>query len=302
MTEQHDESKALPALVGDGVPLERVKRLPMLRSLSLLGRAALTTLMIIVVAVVLLPIVIPFDPTTQSLTLRNHAPFTAREGSWFPYVLGTDNLGRDVFIRLLYGGRTSLMVGALAVLISGTIGVVIGMVSAYRGGWVDALLLQVMDVMFAFPSLVLALFVLFVAGPSLPGLIIVLAVTRWMIYARVARSLVLPLRTSAYVEAARLTGAKGARILFRHVLPNIAPSIVVLSTLEVAAVVLAEAGLSFLGLGVQPPGSSWGLMIADARGGMTTAWWGVTFPGLALLLTIWSVNVLAQEVQKEGAL
>ncbi len=251
-------------------------------------------LIVLVFSAVFAPWVVPFDPDDQSLFMRNMPPMTMPEdGGSIPHFLGTDQLGRDELSRLIFGGRISLAVGLVSVLVSGTAGTVLGLLAGYYRGVVDDVIMRLVDVQMGFPSLLLALFVLYVVGGGVVNVIFILAVTRWMVYARVTRGLVLTYRENVFIEAARATGATDRRIILRHLLPNLLSPIVVLATLEVAYMILTEAALSFLGLGIQPPQSSWGLMLSQGRQYITTAWWLVTFPGLAILLTALSLNLLA---------
>nr|MBA2595188.1 ABC transporter permease [Chloroflexia bacterium] len=251
-------------------------------------------LIILAISAVFAPWVTPFDPDDQSLFMRNMPPMTMPEaGGSIPHILGTDQLGRDELSRLIFGGRISLAVGLVSVLVSGTAGTILGLLAGYYRGVVDDVIMRLVDVQMGFPSLLLALFVLYVVGGGVVNVIFILAVTRWMVYARVTRSLVLTYRENVFIEAARATGATDRRIILRHLLPNLLSPIVVLATLEVAYMILTEAALSFLGLGIQPPQSSWGLMLSQGRQYITTAWWLVTFPGLAILLTALSLNLLA---------
>jgi peptide/nickel transport system permease protein len=256
--------------------------------------AALVFLIVLILGTILAPVVMPFDPELQSLMLRNKPPMTAAEdGGAIPHLLGTDQLGRDLLSRLLLGARVSLLVGFIGALFSGVVGVTLGLTAGYYRGWVDDLIMRFVDIQMGFPSLMTALLVLYVLGPGMWKVILVLAVTRWMVFARVTRSLVLSLREEIFVEAAQTVGCSDRRILFRHVLPNLLSPLLVLATLEVATMILTEASLSFLGLGIQPPQSSWGLMLAQGRSYVTTAWWLVTFPGLIILLTALSLNLVA---------
>ncbi len=256
--------------------------------------AAVVFLLLLVLAAVFAPFVAPFDPSAQSLLLRNKPPTTAvTDGEPFPHLLGTDPLGRDQLSRLIFGARISLAVGALSVVISGIAGTVLGLLSGYHRGVFDDLIMRAVDIQMAFPSLLLALLVLYALGASIWNVILVLAVTRWTIYARMARGVVLSLRENVYVEAARAIGCRDRRVLFVHILPNMLAPLLVLGTLETATLILSEASLSFLGLGIQPPDTSWGLMLAEGRQYIRTAWWLVTFPGLAILLTALSLNLLA---------
>jgi peptide/nickel transport system permease protein len=240
------------------------------------------------------PWVAPFPPNEQSLFMRNMPPMTMPEdGGPIPHFLGTDQLGRDELSRLIYGGRVSLAVGLVSVIVSGTIGTILGLLAGFYRGPVDDVIMRLVDIQMGFPSLLLALFVLYVIGGGVLNVIFVLAITRWMVYARVTRGLVLSYRENVFVEAAKATGCNDRRIIFRHLAPNLISPIIVLATLEVAYIILTEAALSFLGLGIQPPQSSWGLMLSQGREYVTTAWWLVTFPGLCILFTALALNLLA---------
>lgn len=271
--------------VGPGLIARRLLREPV----TLLS---LIVLVVIVGAALGAPVVAPHDPYRQSIMDRNLPPFTpAAQG--VPHLLGTDFLGRDQLSRLIYGARVSLAVGAFSVALSGTLGVVLGLLAGYFGGRTDTLIMRIVDIQMALPTLLLALVILYAAGASFWNVILVLSVTRWMVYARVTRSLTLTLRETVFVEAVRAVGASDVRIIFRHMLPNILSPVLVLATVEVAGVILTEASLDFLGLGIQPPESSWGLMLAQSRQYITSAWWLVLFPGLAILLTTLAFNLVA---------
>jgi peptide/nickel transport system permease protein len=253
---------------------------------------ALVFLVLVVVAALAAELVSPHDPYAQSLMARNMEPMSAAEKG-IPHLLGTDFLGRDQLSRMIFGARVSLAVGFVSVAISGTFGVILGLVAGYFGGRVDSIIMRIVDVQMAFPTLLLALVILYSAGASFWNVIIVIGITRWMIYARVARSLTLTLRESVFVEAIRAVGSSHKRIIFGHLLPNILSPVLALATLEMASVILTEAALDFLGLGIQPPESSWGLMLSQGRQYMTSAWWLVTFPGLAILLVTLAFNLVA---------
>ena len=236
----------------------------------------------------------PYDPLAQNLRMRNKPPLTpAAQLNDFPHLLGTDALGRDLLSRLIYGSRISLSVGLSSAIVSGVIGIFLGLMAGYFGGKIDTFIMRFVDLQMSFPFLLLALLVLLAIGPGFWNIVLILALVRWMVYARVARGLVLAYRESAFVDGARITGNSDWRIIFRHLLPNVASPLLILATLEMAELILGEASLSFLGFGVQPPTPSWGLMINEGTQYVSTAWWLVTFPGLAILLTTLSLNLIA---------
>jgi peptide/nickel transport system permease protein len=240
----------------------------------------------------------PHDPYAQSIRTRMKPPMTpaVQEGAP-PYILGTDQLGRDVLTRLIYGARISLTVGIATALFSGTVGVTLGLIAGFYRGRIDDFIMRLVDLQMSLPGLLLALFVLYALGPGFQNLILVMIITRWMVYARITRGMMLSLRERPFVEAARALGCTDRRLILLHMLPNLFSPIIVLATLEIATMMLALAALDFLGLGIQPPDSSWGLMLAQGREYITSAWWQVTFPGLAILLTALSFNVLATWVR-----
>ena len=263
-----------------------------------LALAALVFLVAVAIVTLFAGVVSPYDPLEQHLARRTLPPFSAAIGdAWFPHVLGTDELGRDVFSRLLHGGRVSVAVGLGGALISGLVGVALGLIAGFYRGWIDDLIMRAVDVMMAIPTLLLALFILFILGGGFFNMILVLALLRWMIFARLTRSMVLSFRESSFVASAKAVGCKNSRIILRHLLPNMISAIAVLFTLEVAIFILNEAALSFLGFGIQPPQSSWGLMIARGRNYLDSAWWLITFPGLAIFLTTLSLNLVANWVR-----
>jgi peptide/nickel transport system permease protein len=285
----------------DALASQRPRRSTMALYVSALVRdpvtlAAALFLVLLVLSAIFAPVIAPFDPEKQSLMLRNQPPGTESDGV-LPHLLGTDQLGRDLISRLLFGARISLAVGVASVTVSGIFGVVLGLIAGYYRGVVDDIIMRLVDTQMGFPSLLMALVVLYIVGSGVWNVIFVLAVTRWMVYARVTRGLVLSHREMVFVEAAQALGCSDRRILFLHILPNLVSPLLVLATLEVSTMILTEASLSFLGLGIQPPQSSWGLMLAQGRSYVTTAWWLVTFPGIAILLTALSLNLLATWVR-----
>jgi peptide/nickel transport system permease protein len=230
-------------------------------------------------------LVSPYAPTAQNLRDRLQAPSAS-------HLLGTDNLGRDILSRVIHGARISLVVGILGVLLSGSVGVLLGLLAGYFGGVWDAVVSRVADVQQAIPFLILAIAVAVIVGPSLQNIIMVLAVTTWVSYFRVVRAEGLAVRESTLVEAARVLGAGSSRIVFRHVLPNVSASIIVIASLMVANMIIFEASLSFLGLGVPPPTPTWGRMVFEGVQYVDSAWWLSLFPGLAIVLTVLAINLV----------
>jgi len=249
-----------------------------------------------VVAVVILsavgaPLVTVFDPIEQDINQRLKEPGW-RNAAGQAHVLGTDHLGRDILARIIYGSRVALVVGLSAVLISGVLGMAIGLVSGYFGGKVDDFFMRLADIQLAFPFILLAIAVIGVLGPSLRNIIVVIGVSSWVVYARVVRGEVLSIREREFVQAAIALGSRDGRVVLRHVLPNAFTPWLVVATLDMARVIVIESALSFLGLGVQPPTPTWGGMLADGRVYLSTAWWLATFPGLAILVTVLGINLL----------
>jgi peptide/nickel transport system permease protein len=238
-----------------------------------------------VLAAIFAPLLAPDDPNQVLLAQRLLAP-----GGH--HLLGTDALGRDVLSRVIYGARVSLLVAAGAVLVGGVTGVALGMIAGWRGGWLGAVLMRVVDVVLSVPFFLLAILVVAVLGPSLLNVVLCLALVRWPRYARVAHSATLQARGRGFVRAATATGAPPWWILLRHVLPEVLPVAIVVGTLELGLMVIYEASLSFLGLGVQPPTASWGSILSDGQQYIASAWWLATFPGIALFLLVLAVNLL----------
>ncbi len=244
----------------------------------------------VIVAVVLCiavaaPLLARHDPTQVAFDRPLRPPAWISGGAW-AFALGTDSLGRDVLSRVIYGSRVSVIVGVCAVSVASMIGVSVGLLAGYFGGTLDAIIGRVVDTVLSVPFIVLALAVVGVLGPSLVNLIVVLGAVGWVSYARVVRGDVLSVRTREYVQAAAAIGQTERWIILRHILPNVAPSVIVLATLDVATVIIAESALSFLGLGVQPPTVTWGSMLADGRQYVATAWWLAVAPGMAITITV----------------
>ncbi|OQY34784.1 MAG: diguanylate cyclase [Spirochaetaceae bacterium 4572_59] len=232
------------------------------------------------------PVLAPMDPLEQHIELRKSAPFTNG------YILGTDDLGRDLLSRLIYGARISMIIGVISVSISLFFGVIIGMISAYYGGIVDKIIMRLIDMMLAFPYILLTIVIVAVLGPSLTNAMIAIGISQIPSYARVVRASVLAEKENDYVLAERALGASDRELMFGSILPNCLAPISVQATLGVGTAILDSAALSFLGLGAQPPTPEWGLMIASSKEFITSAWWIVTFPGIATLLAVLGFNLL----------
>jgi peptide/nickel transport system permease protein len=252
---------------------------------------AIFILLCVTIAALFGPWLSPLDPNRQDIMRRLADPMTmGRQGTFW---LGTDGLGRDVFSRLLYGARISLMVGICAIAVGGTIGVIAGLLSGYFGGWIDDVVMRLGDIQLAFPFILLAIMFLVILGPGVMNIIIVLGIGQWVTYARIVRAQTLSLREKEYVEAARALGDSTFLIIFRTILPNIVAPLTVIASFNVASVILSEASLSFLGLGVPPTVPTWGAMLADSRDQlMANKWWLAFFPGMAIVLTVLSFNIL----------
>src|SRR5438094_976364 len=252
------------------------------------GKGAIAGLVILAALVVLAlaaPLIAPFDP----IKVSNDALFSPG----VPYYLGSDQYGRDIFSRILYGARISLVIGLISVGIAASLGVTIGLVAGYYGGWVDSLLMWVINVMLAVPGILLALAIVTIRGtPSLTNLMIAVGIAGVPTYARLVRGSVLAAKENLYVDAARVIGAPTRTILVRHLLPNVIAPVIVAATLGTGTAILAAAALSFLGLGSQPPAPEWGRMLSEGRAYLRDQWWISTFPGLAIMLTVLAMNLL----------
>ncbi|HYR41078.1 MAG TPA: ABC transporter permease [Methylomirabilota bacterium] len=256
--------------------------------------AAILGLLVLVAALgaaLLAPVLSPGDPVKNDLLGRLSPPMWL-DGGDRAHPLGTDTLGRDVLSRLLHGARVSLWIGLTAVMMAAILGVPIGLWTGYRGGWPDDLFMRLGEIQLAFPVLLLGIALLAVLGASLVNLILVLGVSGWITYARIVRGETLSLKERGFVEAARALGAPDRYLIFRHILPNVWASIVVVATFSIARVIIAEASLSFLGLGLPPPAPSWGAMLDEGRNYLTTGWWLALFPGLAILLVVLGINLV----------
>jgi len=246
--------------------------------------------LLLIAVAVLAPVIVPYDPGSVETARLLEPPSAAH---W----LGTDELGRDVLSRMIYGARISLMVGFIAVGIATLIGVIVGAVSGYYGGWVDELMMRFVDVMLTFPSFFLILAVIAMLEPSIVNVMVVIGITGWMGVARLVRAEFLSLKERDFVAAARSIGQSDAIIIFRHILPNAMAPVLVSATLGIAGAILTESALSFLGIGVQPPTPSWGSILTEGKNYIEFAWWLSLFPGLAILVTVLGYNLLGESLR-----
>jgi peptide/nickel transport system permease protein len=251
---------------------------------------ALLTFLLVVPAL-FAPLVAPYDPLKGSLAKRLKPPVW-QQGGTIEHPLGTDKLGRDMLSRIIYGARVSLMVSLIAIVVGGIIGTSLGLISGYFGGRVDALIMRLVDISLALPTILLALVLVAAVGPSFGTVVAVLVVLLWARYARLVRGEALSVKERDFIARARVAGASHTRIMSRYIFPNVVNSLIVLATLQVGYVILLESALSFLGAGLPRPTPAWGLMIADGRELIVTAWWVSMFPGLAIMLTVLALNLL----------
>ncbi len=255
--------------------------------------AAAGVVVLFVLAALFAPWISPQDPYDSDLLRRLQPPVWMEGGEW-AYALGCDALGRDLLSRIIHGTRISIFIGAAVVLIATGLGIVTGLLSGYLGGWVDSVISRVVDILLAFPYLLFAIGLMAMMGPGLQNIIIALAYKEWVIPCRLVRGETLALRSVEYVEAARAVGASPRYIMLREILPNILSPVIVVSTIRMAHVIILEASLSFLGIGVQPPTASWGSLVADGRSFIWDAWWISTFSGFAILILVLAINVASQ--------
>ncbi len=248
------------------------------------------TVLIVAIAV-FAPLLAPHPPNKINASALLKPPAFEQGGS-IRFPMGTDNLGRDLFSRIVYGSRVSLLVGFFSVIVAGCIGCFLGLLAGYCGGWIDSVVMRFSDAFLAIPRVLLSLVVLSVMAPGMLTLIFVIGVTNWVVYARLIRGEVLVLKELDYVKAARIMGCGNRRILFRHILPNVFSSVIVISTLSVAQSIILEASMSFLGLGIQPPTVSWGGILADGRNYLASNWWVATFPGVAITVSVVGIMFL----------
>lgn len=253
--------------------------------------------LLVVFAAAFAPLLARHEPTKTNLGRRLMAPVWTDARSHPEHPLGTDSLGRDLLSRILYGARASLGIGLAATSLAGLVGITSGLLTGYYGGWVDRIIMRVADVQLAFPGILLALAVLAVLGPSTVNLIIVLALSHWVTFARLVRGEVMALKFRDFVTSAMALGASDLRVIMRHLIPNLVTSLTVIFTVSLTRMIIAESSLSFLGFGVQPPTPTWGGMLGDGRGYLARAWWVSTIPGFALLITVLGINLMGDWIR-----
>ena len=286
-------SDALPEDEGHRIAESPVRRALHRFASNRLAVASSVVVLVFLVMAVAAPLIAPHDPYEQDLFRRLQPPFWLEGGDW-SYLLGCDALGRDLLSRIIYGARISIFVGVVVVAVATTIGIIAGLAAGYLRGWVDIAISRLVDILLGFPYLIFAIALIAMIGPGLHNIILALVYKEWVIPCRVVRGETLAAREVEYVEAARALGAGNRHIMLREILPNILSPVIVVSTIRIANIIILEASLSFLGLGVQPPTPSWGSMVADGRAYMLDAWWVSTFPGVAILLLVLSINVASQ--------
>jgi peptide/nickel transport system permease protein len=251
--------------------------------------AGLIILVIIVLGTIFASLITPYDPQSQEFDILQPPSVT--------HILGTDDLGRDLFTRIVFGARISILVGIVTVSISMVIGVGMGLLSGYYGGWIDTVLMRYIDLQWAFPNFIIAVYLVAVFGTGLSNVIVAVSLAFLDDFARITRGMVLTIREEEYVIAAKSLGASDLQIMLRHILPNAMAPLIVQATISVSYAILAEAGLSFLGLGVQPTTPTWGLIVSDSRTFFSRAWWLGVFPGLAIMITVLSINFLGDALR-----
>jgi peptide/nickel transport system permease protein len=235
------------------------------------------------------------DPAKQDLRHRLAPPVWAVEGEWL-HPLGTDHLGRDLWARIVYGTRITVLIAGGAVLVAGLLGTVLGLIAGFSGGWVDEVIMRVADIQLSFSPILLVIAIMAVIGPGISNVILVLGLVSWVQYARVVRGETLLIKETPYIEAARSVGLSRGRIMWRHILPNVLPSLLVISAVNSSQQILNEAALSFLGLGVKPPTPAWGSMLAEGQSYFQVAWWNAFFPGLAILFAVLAINMIGDRL------
>ncbi len=275
---------------------ERILKLK--KTFRRIPKVAATIILLLLICALFSPWIAPHDPIEQNLGNALRPPLWEKGGTT-AHILGTDNLGRDILSRIVYGSRVSIIVGFAGVLISGIFGTFLGVLAGYFGGKIDAVIMRVTDMMLSLPYILIAIAIIGAIGPSLTNIIIVLGITQWVGYTRIIRFEAMSLSKSEFIEMAVISGNRWWRILLVHILPNVLNTAVVLATLDVGKMIIFEAAMSFLGLGVKPPTPTWGGMLADGRVYLTFAWWIATFPGIAIAITVLGGNLLGDWLRDE---
>ena len=265
-------------------------------SISFLPTLPIIILVTLCLTAIFAPLIAPHDPTYGSLPDRLLPPAWVEGGKW-SYFLGTDQLGRDILSRVIYGTRVSLIVALLAVGVSGSFGIVVGLISGYFGGVIGDLLMRLTDIGLSMPLMLMAIILVVILGASFTNVILVIVLLLWPRYARQVRGEVLSIKEREFVALAQCAGCSNTRIVWKHIMNNVMPTILVLATFQVGTVILLEASLSFLGVGIPPPTAAWGLMVGEGRSLIVTAWWLCLWPGLAILLTVMSGNLLGDWIR-----
>ena len=251
----------------------------------------LILLILLIIPAIFADIIAPHDPEGLNLRSRLQPPAWLEGGSW-QYALGTDKQGFDILSRIIHGARISLSISLLAIALGGGVGTALGLLAAYRGGWVDTLIMRIVDIKLAFPSILLALVLVAVSGPGFQTVVLVIALLLWARFARMVRGEALAIKQQDFIARAQVAGASPLRIMLRHIFPNVVNTVVVLATLEVGHVIILESTLSFLGAGLVEPTPAWGLMVSGGRTLIVSAWWLFFFPTMAIVLTVLSMNLL----------
>lgn len=281
----------------EGAPFSE-RRLKLKKLFRRIPKAAASIIILLLLCAIFSPWIAPHDPIEQNLADALKPPCW-QTGGMTKYFLGTDNLGRDILSRIVYGARISVIVGFAGVLLSGVFGTFLGVVAGYFGGKIDSVIMRLTDIMLSLPYILIAIAIIGAIGPNLTNIIIVLGVTQWVGYTRIIRFEAMSLSKSEFIEMAIISGTRWWRILLIHILPNVLNSAIVLATLDVGKMIIFEAALSFLGLGVRPPTATWGGMLADGRVYLTFAWWIATFPGIAIAITVLGGNLLGDWLRDE---
>lgn len=277
------ETLAEPSRSGLASAIYNVRQYPIIPMLILL--------ILLIIPAIFANLIAPHDPVDVNLRARLLPPVWLEGGSW-QYILGTDRHGFDILSRIIHGARISLSISLLAIALGGGVGTLLGLLAAYRGGWIDTLIMRVVDIKLAFPSILLALVLVAVSGGGFRTVVLVIALLLWARFARMVRGEALAIKQQDFIARAQVAGASPMRIMMRHIFPNVVNTVVVLATLEVGHVIILESTLSFLGAGLVKPTPAWGLMVADGRALIVTAWWLFFFPTLAIVLTVLSMNLL----------